>query len=810
MHDLPPDTNPNEKQPRRPAQPYLDWALATGFSYLREGNWIPLLIEFNANEARRPHGNEGPRLTALAAFATRHWLSDDPRTLDNEFIIPQLFAQPPAVLQRASNLNFCVGLIKRDPKVVRRLTQLDGWNRTILRVELGPPINFADKTTPAPSGRRGIGSRTIAADQRGVAYVRSWFAGSRAAVQRRVAYVRSWFAGSRSTGSASAGAPPPPPPPTSTNPPGTPGSPSPGSPPSVPPPGQSPGSRAGGGSAHQIDRVVIAVIDQGIAFANSRFFTGVAPRIEYLWQQNVLGTTMPAPSLTMLFTPGFELDKAEITNAVAAAKVIGADDEWVYRNYGGLSFAFDGYKPLARRRTHGTHVLDLAASVANPAKHPIIAVDMPEDAVGDPAGSTLSVQAAWGLIYILDRAEKVRNKNQNEKLPVVVNISYGPHEGPHDGTSLFEAFMDDIWELAKGSDTPLEIVLAAGNFRQTRTHAAFDLVQPEDLLWRLQPGSLTPSLMEIWLPRGIGHSVTVKLTPPVASATLRPITVSAGVPHDVVNPFGSVLYDARYVPASGIVKADSIVLSIARTAPDPAGTWGDAVAPSGLWQVKLTAAQPINGMNAWIRRSDTLSGRRAQGRQSYFDDPAYRRFAPKGSPLYGSPLEFDPGSTSYVQRRQTLSGIATGEHTLVVGGHRRQPRRPDMPAAYSSMGPEVSGGSRTRKSPTLLAPSDDSLSCRGLLAAGTRSGSVVAMNGTSVAAPVFVRWLVDQIRQGAAVPVSNPLPGPALKKPPKQPPDRPPVVPGSDSDAVAGSGCLPDSPYDVLRDPWREKRIGYP
>jgi hypothetical protein len=83
------------------------------------------------------------------------------------------------------------------------------------------------------------------------------------------------------------------------------------------------------------------------------------------------------------------------------------------------------------------------------------------------------------------------------------------------------------------------------------------------------------------------------------------------------------------------------------------------------------------------------------------------------------------------------------------------------------------------------------------------------MNGTSVAAPVFVRWLVDQIRQGAAVPIPDPLPGPPLKDPPK-PPARPPVVPATDSNAVAGDGCLPDSPYDLLRDPWREKRTGYP
>ena len=74
MHDLPPSSN--EKAPRRTAQPYLDWAVATRFSYLREGDWIPLLIEFDTKAARTP-GNEG--LNALEAFATRRWLADDPR-----------------------------------------------------------------------------------------------------------------------------------------------------------------------------------------------------------------------------------------------------------------------------------------------------------------------------------------------------------------------------------------------------------------------------------------------------------------------------------------------------------------------------------------------------------------------------------------------------------------------------------------------------------------------------------------------------------------------------------------------------------
>jgi hypothetical protein len=665
MHDMPPASN--DKAPRRAAQPYLDWAVATRFSYLREGDWIPLLIEFDAKAARTP-GNE--RLSALQAFATRRWLAEDPRSLDDTFIIPELFTEPTALLQRESDFNFCVGLIRRNVEVVRALTASDGWNRTIIRLELGPPIDLARKSPPAAT------------------------------------------------------------PPLGT-PPAPPGS----GPPVAAPPSTSAGGAAARGAAGQIDRVVIAVIDQGIAFANSRFFTAAgAPRIEYLWQQNVLGTAIPTPALSMPFMPGFELDRAAIQSAVASAKQAGAGEDWVYQKSGGLSFGVDGYKPLARRRTHGTHVLDLAAGGFNAHEHPIIAVDMPEEAVGDPAGSTLSVQAAWGLIYILDRAARLLRPN--ETLPVVANLSYGPHEGPHDGTALLEDFMDRIWQMAAVSNTPLEIVLAAGNARQARTHAAFDLraAKGKDLSWRLQPGSLSASLMEIWLPRSSGLNVTVTLTPPVASAALPPISVS---PASLASPStagANAVYSARYVPAAA-PGADLIVLSIARTAPDPAGAWGDAVAPSGVWRVTLSSATAVQGLKSWIRRSDTLSGRRAKGRQSYFDDPTYTRFD-----RTTRPCDFDPtGAASDVKRFQTLSGIATGKKTRVIGGYRNS----DLyPAFYSSHGTRMLGGAPV--GPAWLTCCDESDVLPGVHAAGTRSGSVVAMNGTSAAAPQAARWIATE------------------------------------------------------------------
>lgn len=737
MHDMP--TSSNEKAPPRTAQPYLDWALATRFSYLREGDWIPLLIEFDAEVARA--GNK--KQYALEAFATRRWLADDPRALDDKFIIPELFTNPPAVLRGPSrdalDFNFCVGLIRRDVDVVRDLTNSDAWNRTILRLELGPPIDLASKSPPAPPSP---GPTPVAVRPSTPLLARSntgFVSRAKAGIRRAVDRIRSPFSG----------APTPPP-----------------SPPPSPP-----------GSTSPIRRVVIAVIDQGLAFANSRFFTAGAPRIEYLWQQNMLGTVVPPPALTMSFTPGFELDRVAIQNAVAAAKAVGAGEDWVYQKFGGLTFGVDGYKPLARRKTHGTHVLDLAAPDINASQHPIIAVDMPEDAVGDPAGSTLSVQAAWGLMYILDRAALLLQPN--ETLPVVANLSYGPHEGPHDGTALLEDFMDKIWQLADGSTTPLDIVLAAGNSRQTRTHAAFDLqaARRKNLRWRLQPGSLSASQMEIWLPPIGGLNVEVTLTPPFTSAALPPITVSSGQPTDAFTAGGNKVYWARYVPAAAPVVADSIVLSIARTAPDPAGTWGDAVAQSGVWRVTLKSAAAVPGLHSWIRRSETLSGRRAKGRQSYFDDPEYARFD-----RTGRPWDFDPAGAAHVKRFQTLSGIATGQETRVIGGYRNS----DLyPAFYSSHGTRMLGGTAT--GPDWLTCCDESDALLGVHAAGTRSGSVVAMNGTSAAAPRATRWIaMEWLRTG-----SRPGRPPGLFVPPV-PPERP--IPLAELAFAFGNGLDPFVP----------------
>jgi hypothetical protein len=746
MHDPRPPSD--EDPPSGPTQAYLDWARDTNFSYLNPGIWIPLLVEFDPK-------------TPLEEFVKLKWLEDDLDVLKDSVAVADFLAEPPEALRKHKEFAFSILMIRRDPTVFARLTGSKGWTQTILDALIGPPFNPTDSLP-------------------------------------------------RDADILMSGGPPPislaptpaPPPPSAPSP--FPGPPplSGGAPPTPPPTG------GGATSAGSGRRVVVAVIDQGIAFASDRFTDAAGQtRIAYVWQQAFLGRTVPAPSTTFKAAPGVELDAAAITTARSRARAIGAGDDWIYTNFGGVDFSTEGYKPLAHRRAHGTHVLDLAAGnldlapgSANPSPHTIIAVDMPEDAVGDPAGSTLSAHAAWGLLYVMSRAEGMRNKATNETLAVVANLSYGPHEGAHDGLDLFERFMDALVVAYRTSPTPLEIVLAAGNFKQSRIHAAPQPGPggPPPLQWRLQPGSLAPSMMEVWLSRNLVAGEAVTLQPPTGA----PITVTSAMPRAKFPAGalpGAVQYSATYIrqkTVPGGVRRAHVVLAIVRTAFDPSSGWSAPTAESGVWTVQVNAGGMT--LEAWIKRSDTQSGRRAKGRQSYFDDAAYPRFDRGGSSGGGGggaavngrssrPLDFDEvPRASYVARFQTLSGIATGQRTFAVGGYCESEK---YPAMYSSHG--------TRRAGTALdclAVSDDSRACRGVLAAGIMSGSIAAMNGTSVAAPQLTRLFADwRLATGAWPP--NPVPG--VVPLPAAPSSRP--IPAGELAAAAGGGLLPALPRRIPR-----------
>ena len=231
-------------------------------------------------------------------------------------------------------------------------------------------------------------------------------------------------------------------------------------------------------------------------------------------------------------------------------------------------------------------------------------------------------------------------------------------------------------------------------------------------------------------------------------------------------PLG-VDFSAGYVPETPNQRAH-IEIHTEPTAPAiPLDRTQPTVTP-GVWLVKVShVAGGSFVCDAYIQRDDTLSGRPPMGRQSYFDDPTYARHERLEIPgkKSGDRKEFDrPPPTSDVKRIGTLNGDGTGIQSYVIGGYRRTPKpwkplapAPEnpMPTTATSEGP-AANPQRAMPSPNWLMPTDDSLSCRGVLAAGTRSGVRVAMSGTSVAAPQAARYLADEWAKGNAPGVAPP------------------------------------------------------
>jgi len=650
-----------------PDHPYLDLAIATGFAFLRDGDWIPLLVEFRQPDRDRVE-------PAVQEFTRLEWL---PAEVRQWAYVPPVFAEVTRTLG-GPGLPLVVLLLQRDR--VREIVASEAWRTTILRAEVGPPVFLSEK---------------VAADRGPL-------------------------------------------------------------PPAAAPTGKGIQPQAAGAR-----RAVIGVIDQGIAFAHQRLRNKSGSRVAYVWQQEFL---VPFSSTGL----GNEIVAQQIDTALDAAH---GDEERVYRSKGGLEFATDGYKPLAHSRSHGTSVLDIAAGAppgGDVTSMPIVAVDMPERAIGDPAGSTLTPHALWGLVYLLLRAGAL--VQPGETLPVIANISYGPHEGPHDGTSMFERYADLLIEQTEKTPTPLRIVLAAGNFRQSRVHAraVVPAGQSTSLNWRLQPCDRTPSALELWWPAGVALSVTLR------SPTNELITVSPTHPVDQHPGNAPLQFTALYSTPAGSTRT-RVVLFIVPTELDLQIRNGHPVAPSGVWEIELANPGPAAvEVKAWIKRGDTPAGRRAKGRQAYFDAPDYLRYDATTRPVVFD----DAGHPCAVSRFSTLSGIATGIHTTVVGGYRCSDGEP---APYSSIGPHENPG-REERAPSLLAASDDSVVLRGVRAAGTRSGSVTRISGTSAAAPRVTRWLAEQwISTGK-------LPDIAKATLTKHPPVG--VAP-TDGPAVVGHGLLP-------------------
>jgi hypothetical protein len=423
------------------------------------------------------------------------------------------------------------------------------------------------------------------------------------------------------------------------------------------------------------------------------------------------------------------------------------DEELFYERAEVADFASSLRRSVAAHASHGAHVMDLACGW-DPAAAPdwkIVCVQLPVATTANSSGATLAPYAIDAVKYIQRKAQEL--SGGGNPLPVVINFSYGVTAGPHNGNHVIEQAIDHILTTHAQDSlaAPMHVVIPSGNSHLARIHARIASPAgsaPVELPWRIQPDDLTPSFLEIHLPGNFIGSDRVRV------CVTSPDGSKSGWLGEDENTLlslvedGEVLWEVGYHVQSDTEQGRFLLALQPSARVDPDATLEDRIAPSGVWTVfienqRLGAGQEIH---AWIQR-DAPFGYPRRGRQSYFDDPAYTRFADSGREL-----EIDSGP-SVVRRSSSMNAIATGETTVVVGGFIAK----EMKASkYSAGGPLLAAGASkpARKGPHVVAVSDDSVVHAGVLAAGTRSGSVVPINGTSVAAPRITRWIAEQLALG--------------------------------------------------------------
>jgi hypothetical protein len=510
--------------------------------------------------------------------------------------------------------------------------------------------------------------------------------------------------------------------------------------------------------------VVIGIIDFGFAFAHERFRRERTTRIEYLWVQDA------PPTVSSAVPYGHEITAGTINRWLAERDGC-TDEDVLYRRASSL-LGRRWLRSVSRRMAHGTHVLDLASGYdldesERMLQRPIVCVQLPEATVADTSGASLDSYVLDGIRYILKRADEIAEHAGLASLPVVINFSSGEVAGPHDGSSDLEQAIDELIKL-RSKIAPLEVVIAAGNSQLGRLHAEVLLRprEPVDLHWRVLPDDSTPTFLEIWLPHrppaahpADGSRIKLKIRPPGEESEFSEwLDDSQAGAHLQYESGNGVLCEIGYHYVSDPTNRGMFLIAVQPTRRDetaPSGAATSAVAPSGTWTVTLANT----GLNeapaaAWIQWDDAPLGFPRRGRQSYFDEECYQRFFDVTSKdrvdrhrlvVQGREIEEDADQPSCrIRRAGSMNGIATGERTVVVGGYLGKERRL---ARYSAGGPNARGGSWKRDGPDAVAVSDDSVVHRGILAAGTRSGSVVAMDGTSVAAPQVTRLLAEKLAE---------------------------------------------------------------
>ncbi len=517
------------------------------------------------------------------------------------------------------------------------------------------------------------------------------------------------------------------------------------------------------------DTVIIGVVDTGIPLSHRRFRTpDGGTRFLAAWQQTAAWGTKKQKYLPF----GRELYQSEIDGLLAefGADLDGPIDEDAFNRAADLVEPNElfGLRDLEHSASHGAHVLDLAAGVdpTSPASKSdalldcrIIAVNLPPMYIHGSAGNFLTIFAELAVERILRVADaiwEVQHGDTKGGFPVVINFSFGKQAGPKNGNTVWEQAIQEMI-AERQQRAPTMIVMPAGNQNLARGNARkmlgkkgqtwppggkkADSLSPElEVPWRIQPNDQTANFLEVWF-KSLGSDDREEADPldfklfvtPPGEAELEVPSLNAGQYSDL----GAIARVYSYCPP-GETRPHFII------AVNPTDTLSNDVTtgPAGLWTVRVIySGDDPQEATICIQSDQAGISNSLYGMGSYFDHENYRAFLESGRirDSYDECGSREPWSEyGPVQRKGTQNALATWKDAISISGYRLSDAKP---VTFSS----TFDGNRQRlvgkATPTVSYPTDISPSHYGLLAAGSKEGSIIAFQGTSMASALATRDL---------------------------------------------------------------------
>lgn len=511
-------------------------------------------------------------------------------------------------------------------------------------------------------------------------------------------------------------------------------------------------------------RAIIAIIDDGIPFAQSAFLDAAGrTRMSHVWLQSARAADHGAVPF------GRELMNGEIN---AMREKSGDNEDLLYRNAG----AIDADMPelghhLRRQATHGAHVAGMAAGNANClGSDPlgddiqIIAVQLPNTIAWDTSGFGKEMYMLSALHYVFDRARAIATKYSDDpdtpdELPLIVNFSYGWSASRHDGKSEMELAIQELVSERKTLQPATAVVMPTGNNFDQDMHGQITAADVKSgqfsFGWQLLPDDRTSSYLEIWFPEGMDtDGYTVRVTPPKGYAldTIGKIKVSLDTTldgHGDPRRFVDLESDGKII---GQLSADQhrgnrwrVMLALIptlNTREQPRR------APSGKWTIKIiqhdgTPLGPDQTINVWVQRDDDPASLGTGGKQSRLIDLDKQ-------PSTKHPLKEYAQTLGFLRGYGTMNGVASAGAVTRVAGYVASTKRPcDYSGAggltRNADGAVLPWGAHAN----LCAVADQGKMITGTRSIGVRSGSGMRIVGTSGASPAAARLMAINAAKGA-------------------------------------------------------------